>query len=167
MPGAKLLHPKATSIPVRECSRPLLGKPGYLSGYSVLDPHTECTAVVAVVVIIDRQNQPAIRVGRIDQLITYQKRRADLTVGRTNIANQRPGASGRYRLCAHDRSEAADASAFRSDTADAPSRDDGAAGVESYLIAGAQIDAGIGPARNSGYFNCHFARRAVAPVISG
>src|SRR6266567_5208740 len=81
---------------------------------SVLNPHAEAAAVVAVVVIVDGENQPAVGAGSERQLTADQKGLVGLTVGQANVAAERTRTRGRHGLSVDNGAEARAAPAFRS-----------------------------------------------------
>src|SRR6202011_4767411 len=68
----------------------------------VLNPPAEAATVVAGVVIVDGENQPAVGGGRKGQLTADQKGLRGLTVRQAKVADQRARTRGRHRLSADD-----------------------------------------------------------------
>ncbi len=70
--------------------------------HSIPNLHAEVAAVVAVAVIIDRQKQPTVDGSSEGQLTADKKRCAGLAIGQSNVADERSGARGGYRLRGDD-----------------------------------------------------------------
>src|SRR2546421_5206911 len=110
---------------------------------SVSNPHAKAAAVVAVVVVVDGEEEATVGLCGEGLLRADEEGLRGLAIGQAYETDQRARPCGLHRIGVDDTR----APAFRPDIADAPAGDDRAACSNGHLIARMQINVRVCTAR--------------------